>query len=189
MFPGELVLWTHLTFVPCRAVPLLHGLVRWPGCCSLVSPTAEKSRRGWLCWDCGAALVPSAVPLPPCWSETWRSVLSLLCSGRKQICGRGGDRERSGNRVAPQPQGSVCFLFGRGQGVQPDGNTTGTSPALGVTRLPIQGEARCFLVGLKMAGTVSQRCPVAVQDGPRSQVASWRSASCQGRGRCLWWRK
>lgn len=38
----------------------------WAGC-SLVSSAAQKSRSRWLCWDGGAALVPSTVPLIHAW--------------------------------------------------------------------------------------------------------------------------
>lgn len=66
----------------------------------------------------------------------------------------------------------MCFLFGHGQGVQPDENTTRTNPALNMTQLLIGGEAGWFLIGLNMAGMGPQCCPVMGQDGLRSQVTS-----------------
>lgn len=87
--------------------------------------------------------MPCDVPLSPCRGESWRSVLSqpaLLQSERKRARGKAGDQERSGTHTALQPQGSMCFLFGHGQGVQPDGNISKTSPALNRTQLPVRGE-------------------------------------------------
>lgn len=190
MFLGELVVLTHLTSVPRCDMLLLRDLVRWLGCCGLVSCTNEKSRRWWWCWDCGAAPVASAVPLPPCQGETWTWVLNqpaLLC--KEPDTWKGWRTEKIRKSGCSTTTGVNVVLFGRGQRVQPDRNTTRTSHALGMTQLPIRGEEGWFLVGLKMAVMVSRCCPASMQDEPRSQLASWWSASHQRRGRCLWWRK
>lgn len=67
------------------------------------------------------------------------------------------------------------FSFWPCHGVQPNGNSTGTFPALSMTQLPIQGAREWFLGGLKMVGMDSQCCPVSMQDEPSSQMVLWWS--------------